>query len=173
MGLFDIFKKKEVLDEGLQTTKQSLLSKITHAIAGRSTIDDDVLDDLEDVLITSDVGVDTTLDIIKRVQERVKRDNYVGTSELNALLKDEIAEMLVQSHEGFIRLLPALPDEWKRGKVSGLCCRGGFEIKELCWEDGAITRCSIISHNGGTLHVMLDGNILDFDTKPGKTVIVR
>ena len=84
-----------------------------------------------------------------------------------------IAEMLVQSHEGFIRLLPALPDEWKRGKVSGLCCRGGFEIKELCWEDGAITRCSIISHNGGTLHVMLDGNILDFDTKPGKTVIVR
>ena len=97
MGLFDIFKKKEVLNEGLQTTKQSLLSKLTHAVAGRSTIDDDVLDDLEDVLITSDVGVDTTLDIIKRVQERVKRDNYVGTKELNALLKDEIAAMLVQS----------------------------------------------------------------------------
>lgn len=97
MGLFDIFKKKEVLNEGLQTTKQSLLSKLTHAVAGRSTIDDDVLDDLEDVLITSDVGVDTTLDIIKLVQERVKRDNYVGTKELNALLKDEIAAMLVQS----------------------------------------------------------------------------
>lgn len=97
MGLFDIFKKKEVLNEGLQTTKQSLLSKLTHAVAGRSTIDDDVLDNLEDVLITSDVGVDTTLDIIKRVQERVKRDNYVGTKELNALLKDEIAAMLVQS----------------------------------------------------------------------------
>lgn len=86
-----------MLNEGLQTTKQSLLSKLTHAVAGRSTIDDDVLDDLEDVLITSDVGVDTTLDIIKRVQERVKRDNYVGTKELNALLKDEIAAMLVQS----------------------------------------------------------------------------
>lgn len=97
MGLFDIFKKKEVLDEGLQQTKQSLFSKITHAVAGRSTIDDDVLDDLEDVLITSDVGVDTTLDIIERVQARVKRDNYVGTSELNALLKDEIADMLAKS----------------------------------------------------------------------------
>ena len=97
MGLFDIFKKKEVLDEGLQNTKQSLFSKISHAVAGRSTIDDDVLDDLEDVLITSDVGVDTTLDIIERVQARVKRDNYVGTSELNALLKDEIADMLAKS----------------------------------------------------------------------------
>lgn len=97
MGLFDIFKKKEVLNEGLQTTKQSLFSKLTHAVAGRSTIDDDVLDNLEDVLITSDVGVDTTLDIIERVQQRVKRDNYVGTSELNALLRDEIADMLAKS----------------------------------------------------------------------------
>lgn len=84
-----------------------------------------------------------------------------------------IAEMLVQSHEGFVRLLPALPDEWQRGKVTGLRCRGGFEIKELCWEEGAVSRCTIISHIGGTLRVMLDGEIVEYNTKPGKTVVVR
>jgi fused signal recognition particle receptor len=96
MGLFHIFSKdkKKVLDQGLTKTKTSVLGKITHAIAGKSTVDDDVLDRLEDVLITSDVGVDTTIEIIDRVKKRVARDKYVRTSELNALLRDEITQML-------------------------------------------------------------------------------
>ena len=92
MGFFGFFnkEKKETLDRGLEKSKESVLSKIGRAIAGKSTIDDDVLDNLEEALITSDVGVETTLRIIERVQERVKRDKYVNTSELNALLVDEI-----------------------------------------------------------------------------------
>lgn len=84
-----------------------------------------------------------------------------------------IAEMLVQSHEGFIRLLPALPSEWKQGKVSGLCCRGGFEISSLEWSEGAITKCDILSHNGGTLRVLIDGKMEEFNTSKGEKVIVR
>lgn len=97
MGFFSFFskkEKKETLDNGLQNTKTSVFSKIAHAIAGKSTVDDDVLDNLEDVLITSDVGVDTTLDIIRNIQERVARDKYVGTSELNRILKEEIINLL-------------------------------------------------------------------------------
>jgi fused signal recognition particle receptor len=97
MGFFNFFskEKKQTLDQGLDKTKQSLLGKIAHAIAGRSTVDDDVLDNLEEVLVTSDVGVETTLTIIKRIEERVARDKYVGTDELNNLLRDEIASLLV------------------------------------------------------------------------------
>jgi len=97
MGFFDIFKKKEkeTLDNGLDKTKQSIFSKITRAVAGRSTIDDDVLDDLEEILVTSDVGVETTLRIIERVQDRVAKDKYVGTSELNEILREEITDLLV------------------------------------------------------------------------------
>ena len=97
MKLFNFFskeKKKEVLDAGLQKTKESVFQKISRAIAGKSTVDDDVLDELEDVLITSDVGVDTTLEIIDRIKARVARDKYVKTSELNELLREEITEML-------------------------------------------------------------------------------
>ena len=85
MGLFGIFnkKKKETLDKGLERTQQSFFSKITKAVAGKSKVDDDVLDNLEEVLITSDVGVETTLKIIERIEERVARDKYVTTSELN------------------------------------------------------------------------------------------
>ena len=101
MGFFsNIFskkEKKEVLDSGLQTTKTSIFDKISHAIAGKSKVDDDVLDDLEDVLITSDVGVDTTLEIIKNIEERVARDKYVSTSELNTILRDEVTKLLVKS----------------------------------------------------------------------------
>lgn len=100
MGIFDFFSKKEnkaVLEEGLQTTKQSLFDKLAHAVAGKSTVDDDVLDNLEDILITSDVGVDTTLEIIKRIQERVARDKYVRTSELNAMLRQEIVSLLADN----------------------------------------------------------------------------
>lgn len=89
-------KKKETLDQGLQKTKESVWGKITHAIAGKSKVDDDVLDDLEEAFITSDVGVDTTLKIIERIQERVARDKYVGMDELKNLLSDEISDMLAK-----------------------------------------------------------------------------
>ena len=90
-------EKKETLDKGLNKTKEGVFTKLKHAIAGKSRIDDDVLDNLEEVFITSDVGVDTTLKIIDRIQERVKRDKYVGTEELNNLLCDEITQMLVDN----------------------------------------------------------------------------
>ena len=100
MGIFGLFnkKKKETLDAGLEKTKQSVYSKITRAIAGKSKVDDDVLDNLEEALITSDVGVDTTLKIIHRIEERVARDKYVSTSELNTILKEEIASLLTENN---------------------------------------------------------------------------
>ena len=97
MGFFNFFskkEKKETLDTGLQNTKASVFSKLTHAVARKSKVDEDVLDNLEDVLITSDVGVDTTLDIIHNIEARVARDKYVGTSELNRILKEEIINLL-------------------------------------------------------------------------------
>lgn len=108
MGIFDIFskkKKKEVLDAGLEKTKESFFGKLTRAIAGKSKVDDDVLDQLEEILITSDVGTDTTVEIIERIEKRVARDKYVSTSELHNILKEEIAELLTKSgndeSEGF------------------------------------------------------------------------
>ena len=100
MGLFGFFnkEKKETLDKGLEKTKQSVFGKLTRAIAGKSKVDDDVLDNLEEVLITSDVGVDTTLKIIRRIEERVERDKYVGTSELNKILREEIASLLAENN---------------------------------------------------------------------------
>ena len=100
MGLFSFFSKdkKEVLDKGLEKTKSSVFSKIARAVAGKSTVDDEVLDNLEEVLITSDVGVETTLKIIKRIQDRVARDKYMGTSELNNILRDEISALLVENN---------------------------------------------------------------------------
>ena len=104
MAFFGLFgkEKKETLDKGFEKSKESVLSKISHAIAGKSTVDDDVLDNLEEALISSDVGVETTLRIIERIQERVKRDKYIGTAEFNALLVDEVADMLSE-HETDIR----------------------------------------------------------------------
>ena len=84
-----------------------------------------------------------------------------------------IAEMLVQSHEGFVRLLPALPSDWQRGKVSGLRLRGGFEIQELSWADGEVTRCTIISHLGGPLRVMTESGLLEIQTRQGEKVMVK
>lgn len=100
MGIFGLFskKKKETLDQGLEKTKQSVFSKITRAIAGKSKVDSDVLDNLEEVLITSDVGVDTTVKIINRIEKRVARDKYVSTSELNKILKEEIASLLTENN---------------------------------------------------------------------------
>ena len=105
MGLFDFFKKKqatpeaqEALDKGLEKTKEGFLSKITKAVVGKSTIDDDVLDNLEEILVTSDVGVTTTLKIVERIQDRVSRDKYVGTDELNRLLKEEIQALLAENN---------------------------------------------------------------------------
>ena len=100
MGLFGLFskKKKETLDKGLEKTKTSVFDKLTRAIAGKSKVDDDVLDNLEEVLITSDVGVDTTLKIIERIEERVSRDKYVSKAELNTILREEIASLLAENN---------------------------------------------------------------------------
>jgi fused signal recognition particle receptor len=96
MGVFSFLSKdkKENLDKGLDKTRQSVFSKISRAVVGKSKVDDEVLDNLEEVLVTSDVGVETTLKIIERIEERVAKDKYVGTGELNQILKDEIAELL-------------------------------------------------------------------------------
>ncbi|KGN70059.1 signal recognition particle-docking protein FtsY [Porphyromonas sp. COT-239 OH1446] len=98
MGIFSFFsKKKETLDDGLSKSKENVFSKITRAVAGKSKVDDEVLDDLEDVLVTSDVGVETTLKIIRRIEERVARDKYVTTAELTRLLREEIAALLAEN----------------------------------------------------------------------------
>ncbi len=100
MGFFNFFskEKKETLDKGLSKTKESVFGKIARAIAGKSKVDDEVLDNLEEVLITSDVGVETTLNIIKRIEERVARDKYVNTDELNRILREEIATLLTENN---------------------------------------------------------------------------
>lgn len=103
MGIFSIFKKekKETLDNGLTKTKESFLSKLSKAIVGKSTVDDSVLDNIEETLITSDVGVETTLKIIERLQDRIKRDKYINTSELNSILRDEISSLLKKENDAF------------------------------------------------------------------------
>jgi fused signal recognition particle receptor len=100
MGLFDIFSrgKKETLDKGLEKTKESFFSKLNRAVAGKSKVDDAVLDQLEEVLVTSDVGVDTTLKIIDRIEERVARDKYVNSEELTRILHEEIAALLMENN---------------------------------------------------------------------------
>ncbi len=104
MGLFSFLTKKkeqkEDLDKGLEKTKTSVFSRISHAIAGKSKVDDEVLDNLEEILITSDVGVETTLKIIDRIEKRVARDKYVGTEELNRILKEEIMALLQENQSG-------------------------------------------------------------------------
>lgn len=107
MGLFDFFskQKKETLDKGLEKTKESMFSKLSRVVAGKSKVDDDVLDDLEEVLITSDVGVNTTLKIIERIEKRVAKDKYINADELNSILREEIAHLLTENNttdtEGF------------------------------------------------------------------------
>jgi fused signal recognition particle receptor len=100
MGIFGIFnsKKKESLDQGLAKTKENVFSKISRAIVGKSKVDDEVLDNLEEILISADVGVDTTLKIIERIEKRVAEDKYMGTSELNSMLKEEIAGLLEENN---------------------------------------------------------------------------
>jgi fused signal recognition particle receptor len=100
MGLFDIFSrgKKETLDKGLEKTKESFFSKLNRAVAGKSKVDDAVLDQLEEILVTSDVGVDTTLKIIDRIEERVARDKYVNSEELTRILREEIAALLMENN---------------------------------------------------------------------------
>lgn len=100
MGIFGLFNKKskETLDKGLEKTKESVFGKLTRAVAGKSKIDDEVLDNLEEVLITSDVGVETTLKIIHRIEERVARDKYVSTTELNTILREEIMALMAENN---------------------------------------------------------------------------
>ena len=104
MGLFSFFKRdkeaKEDLNKGLEKTRTSVFDRISKAIIGKSTVDDEVLDNLEEILVTSDVGADTTLKIIDRIQKRVARDKYLGTSELNSILKEEIASLLQENNSG-------------------------------------------------------------------------
>src|SRR6478609_2858454 len=100
MGFFNkIFGKneKESLDEGLQKTKENFFSKVTKAIAGKTTVDEEVLDNLEEALVSADVGIDTTVAIIDRIEKRVAKDKYLNTSELNKILQDEIEATLVES----------------------------------------------------------------------------
>src|SRR5438552_19120512 len=103
MGLFDkLFGKKEQkesLEQGLQKTKTGLFEKITKAIAGKSTVDEEVLDDLEDALVSADVGIDTTIEIINRIEQRAAKDKYINTFELNRLLQDEIQNILTDFAE--------------------------------------------------------------------------
>lgn len=102
MAFFNLFnkEKKESLNKGLEKTKDNLFSKIARAVVGKSTVDNDVLDNLEEILISADVGVETTLRIIERIENRVARDKYFGTDELNALLKEEIASLLSENNTG-------------------------------------------------------------------------
>ena len=115
MGLFGLFnkEKKETLDQGLSKTKESDFSKLTRAIAGKSKVDEEVLDNLEEVLVTSDVGVETTLRIIERIEARVSKDKFLNTTELNKILKEEIAGLLSENNSGkatdFDDALPATP----------------------------------------------------------------
>jgi len=99
MGFFGLFSKKdkESLDSGLNKTRENFFTKITKAVIGKSTVDDEVLDNVEEILVSSDVGVDTTLKILKRIQDRVARDKYVGTDQLNTILKEEIAALLAEN----------------------------------------------------------------------------
>jgi len=115
MSIFNIFNKgkKETLDQGLSKTRESVFSKLTRAVSGKTKVDDEVLDNLEEVLITSDVGVETTLRIIERIEKRVARDKYINTSELNGILKEEIAALLAENNSGlqneFEAVLPSTP----------------------------------------------------------------
>lgn len=114
MGIFSFFskEKKETLDKGLEKTKDSFFGKLARAVAGKSKVDDDVLDNLEEVLVTSDVGVETTLKIIRRIEDRVSRDKYVGTEELDRILREEIAALLTENntsdHDEF-----SVPEQYK------------------------------------------------------------
>ncbi|MBC7827839.1 MAG: signal recognition particle-docking protein FtsY [Chitinophagaceae bacterium] len=116
MGFLDkLFgkKEKESLDQGLQKTKENFLSKITKAIAGKSTVDEEVLDNLEDALVTADVGIDTTIQIIEKIEKRVSKDKYLNTGELNKILQEEIESLLVEAPDAnaytFASTLPAKP----------------------------------------------------------------
>tara|TARA_R110002049_G_scaffold247413_10_gene421617 strand:- start:3267 stop:4220 length:954 start_codon:yes stop_codon:yes gene_type:complete len=102
MGIFDIFskKKKEHLEEGLSKTKESFFGKLSRAVVGKSKVDDEVLDNLEEILVTSDVGVDTTLKIIERIEARVAKDKFINTSELNSILNEEIVALLAENNTG-------------------------------------------------------------------------
>ena len=115
MGFFNFFskEKKETLDSGLSKTKENVFDKLTRAVAGKSRVDEEVLDNLEEALVTSDVGVETTLRIIERIEERVARDKYINTAELNVILKDEIVKLLAENETttalDFAAELPAKP----------------------------------------------------------------
>ncbi|MDR1402189.1 MAG: signal recognition particle-docking protein FtsY, partial [Tannerellaceae bacterium] len=138
MSIFNFFnkEKKETLDKGLSKTKESVFAKLTRAITGKNKVDDDVLDKLEEVLITSDVGVETTLKIISRIEKRVAKDKYVNTRELTAILRDEIAGLLTENNaddpEGSV-----LPDNAKPYVIMVVGVNGAGKtttIGKLAWQ---------------------------------------
>lgn len=114
MALFGFFSKdkKEKLDQGLEKTREGVFSKLTKAVIGKSKVDDEVLDNLEEVLVTSDVGVETTLKIIERIEARVSADKYVGTDQLNKMLREEIVKLLSENNSGDVDGLP-IPENTK------------------------------------------------------------
>lgn len=179
MGIFGLFnkKKKETLDAGLEKTKQSVFSKITRAIAGKSKVDDDVLDNLEEALITSDVGVDTTLKIIRRIEERVARDKYVSTSELNTILKEEIASLLTENntkdssnwdlpsdHKPYVILVVGVNGVGKTTTIGKLAYQSSKQGKSISRCRRHLPRCSrradtdLGRPRGGARHQAADGS---------------
>ena len=137
MGIFSFFskEKKETLDKGLSKTKENVFSKITRAIAGKSKVDDEVLDNLEEVLITSDVGVDTTLKIISRIEDRVARDKYVTTSELTAILREEIASLLTENHTEDLESFSGAEDKKpRRPRSANWLISSRRPVKMCIWE---------------------------------------
>ena len=130
MGFFSFFskEKKETLDKGLETTKRSVFEKLTRAVAGKDKVDDDVLDNLEEVLVTSDVGVDTTLKVIERIEERVARDKYVSTSELNNILREEIVGLLEEYDNGNVNGNEVQSDKGQGDEVQGDKGQGPYVI---------------------------------------------
>jgi fused signal recognition particle receptor len=130
MGLFSFFSKdkKQELDKGLEKTKDSFFSKISKAVIGKSTVDEEVLDNLEEILVTSDVGVETTLKIIDRIEKRVSRDKYLGVGELNKILRDEIIALLDETEH------PNLIKDFRFSKTQySLCDNGSW--RKWCWKN--------------------------------------
>ena len=123
-------EKKETLDKGLEKSKESFFGKLSKAVAGKSKVDDDVLDNLEEVLVASDVGVDTTLKIITRIEARVAKDKYVGTDELNKILREEIAGLLSETNVGNETEF-TIPKFQRQDGIKALCFNGCW--CKWCW----------------------------------------
>ena len=156
MALFGLFSKenKESLDKGLEKTKSNFFSKLSKAVVGKTTVDEEVLDELEEVLITSDVGVETTVKIIERIEKRVAKDKYLNVAELNHILKDEIAQLLSENeieeitdftlpdvHKPYVILVVGVNGVGKTtsiAKIANLYLKKGFKMPTPCLPHGMV-----------------------------------